>query len=251
MATNNSSNNQFSNNGDGFGLSGGATPRTLTVTGSNVTVTGSGANTYTMPATTDTLVGRASTDTLTNKDLTSGTNTFPTFNQNTTGTASNVTSTVVVANGGTGAATLTGVVIGNGTSPFTTVSAPAGTIVGTSDTQTLTNKRINPRVNTLTVSSNTYTPNGDTTDTALIATPTANFTIASPTGTPVDSQKLVVRITSGATGYVPTWGGSFSSSGTITLPASSLPPSKTITLGFVYDANAAKWVLLAADLAGY
>jgi hypothetical protein len=42
----------------------------------------------------------------------------PTLNQNTTGTASNVTGTVAVANGGTGAATLTAnnVVLGNGTS---------------------------------------------------------------------------------------------------------------------------------------
>lgn len=43
---------------------------------------------------------------------------FPTLNQNTTGTASNVTGTVAVANGGTGATTLAakGLLIGNGTS---------------------------------------------------------------------------------------------------------------------------------------
>lgn len=35
----------------------------------------------------------SSTDTLTNKDLTSGTNTFPTFNQNTTGSAASLTTT--------------------------------------------------------------------------------------------------------------------------------------------------------------
>ena len=44
--------------------------------------------------------------------------TFPTLNQNTTGTAANVTGTVAVANGGTGLATLTAnnVILGNGTS---------------------------------------------------------------------------------------------------------------------------------------
>lgn len=47
----------------------------------------------------------SSTETVTNKNLTSGTNTFPTFNQNTTGTASNVTGIVAIANGGTGSAT--------------------------------------------------------------------------------------------------------------------------------------------------
>ena len=49
----------------------------------------------------------------------------PTLNQNTTGTAANVTGTVVVANGGTGATTLTGVLKGNGTSAFS--AATAGT----------------------------------------------------------------------------------------------------------------------------
>lgn len=47
-----------------------------------------------------------------------------------------------VANGGTGASTLTGILKGNGTSAFTAVTAPSGTIVGTTDTQTLTNKTL-------------------------------------------------------------------------------------------------------------
>ena len=43
--------------------------------------------------------------TLTNKNLNSGTNTFPTFNQNTTGTAAGLSSTLAVASGGTGQTT--------------------------------------------------------------------------------------------------------------------------------------------------
>jgi hypothetical protein len=50
--------------------------------------------------------------------------------------------TVSVAKGGTGATTLTGVVIGNGTSAFTNKTNPSGAFVGTTDTQTLTNKTI-------------------------------------------------------------------------------------------------------------
>jgi hypothetical protein len=50
--------------------------------------------------------------------------TFPTLNQNTTGTAANVTGTVAVANGGTGTTSLTAnnVVLGNGTSAVQVVA---------------------------------------------------------------------------------------------------------------------------------
>ena len=47
-----------------------------------------------------------------------------------------------VSKGGSGAATLTGILKGNGTSAFTAVTAPSGDIVGTTDTQTLTNKTL-------------------------------------------------------------------------------------------------------------
>lgn len=49
---------------------------------------------------------------------------------------------LAVADGGTGASTLTGILKGNGTSAFTAVTAPSGTIVGDTDTQTLTNKTL-------------------------------------------------------------------------------------------------------------
>jgi hypothetical protein len=72
--TNNGSNQNYANNSDGWQLAGGVTPRTLTVTGGNITMTGSGSNTFTFPAASDTLVGRASTDTLTNKTMTASSN---------------------------------------------------------------------------------------------------------------------------------------------------------------------------------
>lgn len=55
----------------------------------------------------------------------------------------NLTTTPLgVASGGSGTTTLTGILKGNGTSEFTAVTAPSGAIVGTSDTQTLTNKTL-------------------------------------------------------------------------------------------------------------
>jgi hypothetical protein len=62
-------------------------------------------------------------------------------------TAGNVTGTVAVGNGGTGATTLTGILKGNGTSGVTAVTAPSGAIVGTTDTQTLTNKTLGATCN--------------------------------------------------------------------------------------------------------
>lgn len=69
MATNNSGNFEFSNDSDGFTIKGGTTERALTLTGADITMTGSGTNTYTYPSASDTLVGRASTDDLSNKSL--------------------------------------------------------------------------------------------------------------------------------------------------------------------------------------
>lgn len=59
MAKRNSSNQDYTNNSDGWDLTGGTTGRKLTVTGANITLTGSGTNVYTFPASTSTLYGTA------------------------------------------------------------------------------------------------------------------------------------------------------------------------------------------------
>ncbi len=53
-----------------------------------------------------------------------------------------LTTPLSVAQGGTGAATLTGILKGNGTSAVTAVTAPSGAIVGDTDTQTLSGKTL-------------------------------------------------------------------------------------------------------------
>ena len=104
-----------------------------------------------------------------------------------------------VAKGGSGAATLTGILKGNGTSAFTAVTAPSGTIVGTTDTQTLTNKTLtNP-----TVTNYVETPYSANSSTAItldlangtvqIITLTGNATITMPTATSGKSFVMMLK----------------------------------------------------------
>lgn len=62
---------------------------------------------------------------------------IPTLNQNTTGTAAGLSSTLAVSSGGTGVTTLTGLAYGNGTSAFT--AATAAQIVSAISTTAVTN----------------------------------------------------------------------------------------------------------------
>lgn len=132
-------------------VSGAGTVSGLTLTG---TVTSSGSLTLggTLSVTPSNFASQTANTLLAAPNGIAGVPTFralvaadiPTLNQNTTGTASNVTGTVAVANGGTGATTLTGLVKGNGTTAFTAAVAgtdyvvPGGAL-GTPSSGTLTN----------------------------------------------------------------------------------------------------------------
>lgn len=104
---------------------------------------------------------------------------------------------------------------------------------------------------TLSAASNTYTPT-DTTNynVWLINSPTAAFTVASPTGTAHNADVIILRILSGATAYGITWGAGYLSSGLVSLPTTGVA-SKTITCGFQYDSTKGRWILLALDPSGY
>ena len=115
----------------------------------------------------------------------------------------------VVAAGGTGVGTLTGIVKGNGTSAMTAVTAPSGAIVGDTDTQTLTNKTLttptltNPTVTNyvetvFTANSSTAITLALTNGTVQIITLTGNATITMPTATA--GKSFIIMLKQDATG---------------------------------------------------
>lgn len=155
------------------------------------------------------------------------------------GLTTHVSGTLAVGNGGTGATTLTGLVVGNGTSAFTAVTAPSGTVVGTTDTQTLTNKRVTPRVTT-TTSSATPTINTNNVDVYGLTAQAVDITsfTTNLSGTPTDGQKLWIYIVGTAARAI-TWGASFEAS-TVALPTTTVGTSR-LDVGFVWNAATSKW----------
>jgi hypothetical protein len=148
-----------------------------------------------------------------------------------------------VANGGTGATSLTGLVVGNGASAMTTVTAPSGAVVGTSDTQTLSSKRVTPRVTTV-ASSATPTINTDNVDLYGLTAQAVDITsfTTNLSGTPTDGQKLQIYIVGTATRSI-TWGASFEAS-TTALPSTTVSTNR-LDVGFIWNAATSKWRCLA------
>lgn len=153
---------------------------------------------------------------------------------------------LAVSSGGTGAATLTGLVKASGTSAMTAVAAPGGDVVGTTDIQTLTNKRITARVNSIT-SAATVTPTSDVVDQYNVTALAEPATFAAPSGTPTDGQQLRLRIKDAGVAQPLTWA---SGSGGYRGFGSGLPNTtvagKTSYVQFVYNSASSTWDLLVS-----
>ena len=108
------------------------------------------------------------------------------------------------------------------------------------ETGTLTNKRVTPRITTIT-SSATPTINTDNCDCVTITALATNITSMTSglSGTPTNFQKLIIRIKDDGTARTITWGGSFEAMG-VALPTTTII-SKVLTVGFIYNTVTSKW----------
>lgn len=109
-------------------------------------------------------------------------------------------------------------------------------------TQTLTNKRITPRIGTVT-SSATITPTGDDSDIYTVTELGTDSTFAAPSGIPTNGQKLILRIRDNGTARNLSWNAIYRVIG-VTLPTTTVI-NKTIYIGCIYNSADSKWDVLA------
>ena len=119
------------------------------------------------------------------------------------------------------------------------------TVVTPTSTDTLTNKRIDPRVSS-TSSASSVTPTIASYDIYAFTALAATLTINAPTGTPVDGDKLTFRILDNGTAQTLTWNATYTAIG-VTLPTTTVA-SKTMYVGCVYNAFNTRWDVVAISI---
>jgi len=126
----------------------------------------------------------------------------------------------------------------------TTAGTNAASVVTNNGTQTLNNKRINPRI-VSTASSATPTPDIATTDQYNLTALAANATFGAPTGTPLDGQLLTIRIKDNGTIRTLAYNAIYRAVG-VTLPAATVS-SKTFVLRMIYNSADTKWDVIQVN----
>jgi hypothetical protein len=125
------------------------------------------------------------------------------------------------------------------------VTYPAEVSVSTDNVVTLTNKRVTQRIGTV-ADAATITPTADSSDQYNVTALAQAATIAAPSGTPTDGQRLTIRLLDNGTGRALTWttsSGGYRAIG-VTLPTTTTA-NKTTYVGCIYNSAAVFWDVVA------
>ena len=125
----------------------------------------------------------------------------------------------------------------------------SGSYITASSTDTLTNKRITPRI----LSAASYTTNtgtsiaSDTQDMFIVTAQAGDLLFNNPTGTPTDGQKLIISVASSTTSArALTWGNGYGAT-TVALPTTTTATTATLTMGFIWSASKSLWQCVAVS----
>jgi len=133
---------------------------------------------------------------------------------------------------------------------YTGSSGGAGTSATLTGVETLTNKRITPRVSSTDTITSPLAWNSDNYDQYELTALANNLTISADSGTPTSGQRILFRIKDGGIVRLLTWATgsskSFRAVG-VTLPTTTVSAGKTLYVGCVYNSTDSRWDAIAVS----